>query len=184
MLKGRGGYGWSGLWVMVLLSPVLLGFVGRQRSPVFRSGVARFLGCSDWWWVWWRSAWITMRSWQRRAWWKWGWIPMGFAMEFWWGKSDRLDFGWILDSAWLDSGSSRFCIFFFFCCDAGFFFFFFLIWVFVLGGFWWAVGSGGMVGMVKARWWWLGTGGTVIEVEGRWRRKLGKNKKGKKKFIV
>ena len=25
------------------------------------------------------------------------------------------------------------------------FFFFFLIWVFVSGGFWWAVGSGGMV---------------------------------------
>ena len=107
LLKGRGGYGWSGLWVVVLLSPVLLGFVGRQRSPVFRFGVARFLGCSDWWWVWWRSAWITMRSWQRRAWWKWGWSPMGFAMEFWWGKSDRSDFGWILDSAWLEIGRAH-----------------------------------------------------------------------------
>ena len=31
-------------------------------------------------------------------------------------------------------------------------FFFFLIWVFVLVGFWWAVGGGGVVGMVEAQW--------------------------------
>ena len=63
MLKGIGGYGWSGLWFMVLSSPVLLGFVGRRRSPVFGSGVAGFLGCSDWWWAWWWSTWVTARSW-------------------------------------------------------------------------------------------------------------------------
>ena len=41
-----------------------------------------------------------------------------------------------------------------FCCDIGFFFFFFfLIWVFLPVGFWWVVGSGGMVGMVEVRWW-------------------------------
>ena len=36
-----------------------------------------------------------------------------------------------------------------FCCDIGFFFFFFfffLIWVFGPVGFWWAMGSGGVVG--------------------------------------
>ena len=33
------------------------------------------------------------------------------------------------------------------------FFFFFIIWVFVSVGFWWAVGSGGVVGMAEARWW-------------------------------
>ena len=33
------------------------------------------------------------------------------------------------------------------------FYLFFLIWVFVPIGFWWAVGSGGMVGMVEAQWW-------------------------------
>ena len=33
------------------------------------------------------------------------------------------------------------------------FFFFFLICVFVPVGFWWAVGSGGVVGMVEAPWW-------------------------------
>ena len=49
-------------------------------------------------------------------------------------------------------------------------------------GFWWAVGSGGVVGMVEARWWWLGSGGVMIEVKGRWRRKLEKNKKGKNIF--
>jgi len=36
---------------------------------------------------------------------------------------------------------------------SGGFFFFFLIWVFVSMGFWWAVGSCGVVGMVEARWW-------------------------------
>ena len=81
MLKGRGGYGWSGSWVMVLSSPMLLGFVGRRRSLMFGSDVAGFLGCLDWWWVWWRSAWVTARSWRGRAWWRWGWILMGFAMD-------------------------------------------------------------------------------------------------------
>ena len=34
-----------------------------------------------------------------------------------------------------------------------FFFFLNLIWVFVSVGFWWVVGSGGVVGMVEARRW-------------------------------
>ena len=33
------------------------------------------------------------------------------------------------------------------------FYIYFLIWVFVLVGFGWAVGSGGVMGMVEARWW-------------------------------
>ena len=37
--------------------------------------------------------------------------------------------------------------------DVGFFFFFFLIYVFVPVGFWWAMVSGGVVGMVKVQWW-------------------------------
>ena len=49
-----------------------------------------------------------------------------------------------------------------------FFSFFFSIWIFVPMGFWWAMGSGGMVGMVEAWWWWLGSGGAVLEVEGAW----------------
>ena len=51
-------------------------------------------------------------------------------------------------------------------------------------GFWWAMGSGGVVGMVEAWWWRLGSGGAVIEVVVRWRRKLEKNKKEKIYFIV
>ena len=43
--------------------------------------------------------------------------------------------------------------FYFSVVTLGFFFFFFLICVFVLVGFWWAVNSGGVVGMVEARWW-------------------------------
>ena len=70
----------------------------------------------------------------------------------------------------MDSSSSGFCSFYFFLI------------CFVSVGFWWAVGSGGVVGMVEARWWWLGSGGVMIEVKGRWRRKLKKNKKGKNIF--
>ena len=47
-------------------------------------------------------------------------------------------------SAW-DTARSMFLGF---CCEAGF-----LLASPVLLGFWWAVGSGGMVGMVEARWW-------------------------------
>ena len=78
-LKGRGGYCWSGLWVVVLSSSMLLGFVGSQRSPMFGSSIAGFLGCSNWWWVWWRSTWVTTRSWR------------GFAMD--WRGSDGFCYG-------------------------------------------------------------------------------------------
>ena len=44
-------------------------------------------------------------------------------------------------------------------------FFFFFNNVFVSMGFWWVVGSGGMVGMVEVQWWWLGSGGVVLKVE-------------------
>ena len=37
-----------GLWVVVLSSSMLLGFVGSRRSPMFGSSIAGFLGCSNW----------------------------------------------------------------------------------------------------------------------------------------
>ena len=48
------------------------------------------------------------------------------------------------------SGVARFLVFY---CDAGFFYLFIFICVFIPVGFWWAVGSGGVVGMVEVRWW-------------------------------
>ena len=82
--------------------------------------------------------------------------------------------GWTLVGFWIQHGWTLVLL-------GSAVFFFFLI-CFVSVGFWWAVGSGGVVGMVEARWWWLGSGGVMIEVKGRWRRKLEKNKNGKNIF--
>ena len=52
--------------------------------------------------------------------------------------------GWTLVGFWILHGWTLVLLGF------AFFFFFFLIWVFVSVGFWWALGSGGVVSMVEA----------------------------------
>ena len=80
----------------------------------------------------------------------------GFRWVLLWNSDGVNPIGWTLVGFWILHGWTLvllgFAYFFSSVVTLGFFFFF-LIWVFVLGGFWWAVGSGGMVGMVKARWW-------------------------------
>ena len=63
--------------------------------------------------------------------------------------------GWILDSTWLDSGSSGFFLFLFL---------FFILFIFNMG-----FCSGGI--LVGSRQWWRdGHGGGVVVVIGQWRR--------------
>ena len=71
--------------------------------------------------VWWRSTWVTARSWRCHG--------------------SRRGHGDVMRGG--DGGGFRWVLLCFWVFVVTLVFFFFLIWVFVLVGFWWAVDSGG-----------------------------------------
>ena len=126
------GFDDCGSWVLTTVE-IDVGFdeIGVGVTTV-EIGVVEISGWRDW---------CGGDQWQGRAWWRWGWIPKGSA--FFLGSTLFFFFWVLLGSVWVMARSSSFglCIFFFF--NIGF----------VPVEFWWAVGSGGVVGMVEARWW-------------------------------
>ena len=163
VLKGSGGYGWGGLWVTKIEVGHGVGHEDRSglKWVVGMAEVGHDMGHGDW-----RSEWAEVGHGAGHGDWR------GLRRGSRWGQClqvsvVRLVFCWRVRCCWVS------------VVTLVFLFLFFLIWVFVPVGFWWIVGSGGVVGMVEARWWWLSSGGAVIKVEGRWR-----NKKGKIYFTV
>ena len=93
--------------------------------------------------------WVVSRSWVRYG----VWVMVGLWLKWVVGRwrlpvfmssEVMVRLAWV--TTWL-AGSSRFCL------SDGYFFYIYFNMGFVLVGFWWAVGSGGVVGMVEV-WWW------------------------------
>ena len=116
---------------------------GDRRLPVFRSGVVGFLGCSNWWWVWWRSMWVTKISVGH------GEVNVSRFLLWGWVSVVRLGFCWRVRCCWVPVVTLVFFSFFFFF-NMGF------------------SSSGILVG--SGQWWHGGHGGGAVVVTKQWRR--------------